>query len=491
MEEDVPQETLPDPKAIRHSSRREALKAVHYNTKHHPQDNGLPGFQHKAKAARKTATRKVIRSGPLRQDREGRASSIAGETHGPKDNLEDGQPLPSSRLHKKPRVLSEVRVRQEKVRGRKKKVANQSAEEEAEDQPPILPEASQSADNMLEAFEDGPYGSQALNSGHDDGTVEITLASSHTASNSKTPTSSAHGRAMMIAADGLKLMDANNHASDTDEDPLDDLERVGTVPPSPEDMVRPDESATQKDETDNQIDLPNGVSSPATNESRPSSDGREKTDDYLETGALNNDDDDDDYGGELMVVNDNEQPLALCAPLDADGDMAKASQSGKIMSESHNPATSDDILARIADLETQTQTQQPNSRPGEVTKDGPPTRRIDHTSSSSSDKRAITETGTRVTPYRVAQSKETTHSERPQRGEAGHRTETRSATLITSKSGTTSRNVSRSSTQDISTIVETYADEQQPVSHCEGHLMMTENRDDEADEQERRSSGPS
>ncbi|KAK6391602.1 hypothetical protein LTR65_004437 [Meristemomyces frigidus] len=39
----------PDPRASRHSARSEAQKAVNYSRKSHPQDYGLPGFQHKAK----------------------------------------------------------------------------------------------------------------------------------------------------------------------------------------------------------------------------------------------------------------------------------------------------------------------------------------------------------------------------------------------------------------------------------------------------------
>lgn len=38
----------PDPRASRHSARSEAQKPVNYSRKSHPQDYGLPGFQHKA-----------------------------------------------------------------------------------------------------------------------------------------------------------------------------------------------------------------------------------------------------------------------------------------------------------------------------------------------------------------------------------------------------------------------------------------------------------
>lgn len=40
---------VPDPKATRRSGRSEAHKAVNYSRKYHPQDYGVPGYQHKAK----------------------------------------------------------------------------------------------------------------------------------------------------------------------------------------------------------------------------------------------------------------------------------------------------------------------------------------------------------------------------------------------------------------------------------------------------------
>ena len=55
---------VPDPKATRHSTRPSKAKTVNYSAKHHPQDYGLPGFQHKAKLqkmALKRAT-KISRS---------------------------------------------------------------------------------------------------------------------------------------------------------------------------------------------------------------------------------------------------------------------------------------------------------------------------------------------------------------------------------------------------------------------------------------------
>lgn len=38
----------PDPRAVRHSSRKAARKPVIYSSKHHPQDYGLPGYRHRA-----------------------------------------------------------------------------------------------------------------------------------------------------------------------------------------------------------------------------------------------------------------------------------------------------------------------------------------------------------------------------------------------------------------------------------------------------------
>jgi len=50
-ETDSPLQTqrIPDPRASRHSARSEARKVVNYSRKHHPQDYGVPGFQHKAR----------------------------------------------------------------------------------------------------------------------------------------------------------------------------------------------------------------------------------------------------------------------------------------------------------------------------------------------------------------------------------------------------------------------------------------------------------
>lgn len=54
----------PDPRATRHSSRAEANKKVNYSRKHHPQDFGLPGHQHKAiKLRRAEKKRKRNRGG--------------------------------------------------------------------------------------------------------------------------------------------------------------------------------------------------------------------------------------------------------------------------------------------------------------------------------------------------------------------------------------------------------------------------------------------
>lgn len=51
QEEELPAEIerLPDPKAVRHSARSEARKTVNYSKRHHPQDYGLPGYQHLAR----------------------------------------------------------------------------------------------------------------------------------------------------------------------------------------------------------------------------------------------------------------------------------------------------------------------------------------------------------------------------------------------------------------------------------------------------------
>ena len=44
----------PDPRASRRSIRKEAQKNVNYNTKHHPQDRSIPGFEQKARQLRRS-----------------------------------------------------------------------------------------------------------------------------------------------------------------------------------------------------------------------------------------------------------------------------------------------------------------------------------------------------------------------------------------------------------------------------------------------------
>lgn len=46
----------PDPRAVRFSSRNQARKPVNYSKNHHPQDYGLPGFQHRAQVVTQPGT---------------------------------------------------------------------------------------------------------------------------------------------------------------------------------------------------------------------------------------------------------------------------------------------------------------------------------------------------------------------------------------------------------------------------------------------------
>ena len=71
---EAPSSRKPDPRASRHSARSSANKAIDYRMKRHPQDFGIPGYQHLA-AARKPVPRSKLatRSKPKPQSRKSRA----------------------------------------------------------------------------------------------------------------------------------------------------------------------------------------------------------------------------------------------------------------------------------------------------------------------------------------------------------------------------------------------------------------------------------
>ena len=59
LDDGKPELRVPDPKATRFSARTGTQKSVNYSTKHHPQNNSLPGYQHKARKLAKQLVRSV------------------------------------------------------------------------------------------------------------------------------------------------------------------------------------------------------------------------------------------------------------------------------------------------------------------------------------------------------------------------------------------------------------------------------------------------
>ncbi|KAK5121472.1 hypothetical protein LTR85_005305 [Meristemomyces frigidus] len=96
----VPTTRAPDLRASRHSARSEAQKAVNYSRSHHPQDYGLPGYQHKAKQSRDSSVRKKPNTSYKRK-------SIAEDgDNNDRDEEEEGNPKTHVKPRKKLKSLS-------------------------------------------------------------------------------------------------------------------------------------------------------------------------------------------------------------------------------------------------------------------------------------------------------------------------------------------------------------------------------------------------
>ncbi|KAH9827919.1 hypothetical protein Tdes44962_MAKER02673 [Teratosphaeria destructans] len=102
---DVPVSTqrAPDPNATRFSKRSEAQKPVNYSRKHHPQDFGLPGYEHKSKKLSASLPPQTKRRKLSTHD-EGMFSDQAKHSRRPRKKLrsltsDEPCPAPPSRAH--------------------------------------------------------------------------------------------------------------------------------------------------------------------------------------------------------------------------------------------------------------------------------------------------------------------------------------------------------------------------------------------------------
>lgn len=109
--DDEPVQRKPDPRASRQSSRKS--KAVNYSSKYHPQDANIPGFQHKAKQAKRFVKHEITSPAVFRsQKRKSEAVTIDEDVEDDEIEFED-QLL--RRPRKQLRTVDHVRISPQKA----------------------------------------------------------------------------------------------------------------------------------------------------------------------------------------------------------------------------------------------------------------------------------------------------------------------------------------------------------------------------------------
>ena len=231
-ETSLPARRKRDPLATRQSARASAQKAVDYNTKHHPQDYGLPGYRKRAKSPDGYKHTQV--SQKATQQRQGRAHTesmvVASDTGSDEEPCSAPEPAKLARPHKPLKSLgSKEQLRSEQSKTTKaRRRARVSADQRKDPKSMGTSEVDDFVGELV-AKSQVPTSRKVSH-------VEVLL--DYPVSNERSvpspPTSSAANKLRDAAAGAFDLIHAcgDDTAPNTD-DPSGDLERLENVHSSP------------------------------------------------------------------------------------------------------------------------------------------------------------------------------------------------------------------------------------------------------------------
>jgi hypothetical protein len=152
---DTPATRMPDPRAVRHSSRAEAQKQVNYSKAHHPQDWAIEGFRRSAKRKRRSVSTDKPRKKSKKPDTPASPIALSSDKTSDSDSEDDDGDKPSGN---QPRTdaASPSRSRSRSPDGYRVEGDDVDAQSPKSNSPPPLPRG-ESSFNRADAIIQGSY----------------------------------------------------------------------------------------------------------------------------------------------------------------------------------------------------------------------------------------------------------------------------------------------------------------------------------------------
>jgi hypothetical protein len=249
---DTPATRMPDPRAVRHSSRAEAQKQVNYSKAHHPQDWAIKGFRHSAKRKRRSLSSNKSQKKSKKQATPASPIALSSDKTSESDSDDEDEDDEPANKHPPADAASPSRSQSEIPDAYRIGSDGIDAQSPKRNTPPQLPHGDTSSVSV-DAIIQGSYiihkgrSSQAAAEhsdpdGPNDG-PEINFANASTRE---------IGDAMSALMDGVATPNATNSNSTSSDNVTPDVPIVAQPPVTmptalvtPASMVTPDKACTQ------------------------------------------------------------------------------------------------------------------------------------------------------------------------------------------------------------------------------------------------------